>query len=376
LAREAAKLAKSGGVPATAAAAPAEAPAAASTEDDLFTVKAVHSWGENAEDETPIIGDEFAGLSKAQQKKLKLLKLNRDGELKISQQTAKKVVFDEEGNAVDKTIRLIKSSADATAAGAGSSTASEKKHMASIDAQRIEEHARKVKERLDSGRKEDQEKERQRIREKRLQFKIAVGNNRKGGKDGDDSDGEEEEEGGGGGGGRMAVLGNAQEEEEGSDDGSDDESQGYSDEDDEDDEPRGKGRGGSGPAAAAKNHKASARAGQGSDSDSDSDAGSGSDSDSEDSTAHLRKAGYGNSNSKVQTKKRSNSTDSSSSSGSGSDSDNNSDSDEDSNAGRGKGSSSNKRKQTSMPSGNKKQKYSPEKIAEDERRVLAMLNAK
>jgi hypothetical protein len=375
LAREAAKLAKSGGVPATAAAAPAEAPAAASTEDDLFTVKAVHSWGENAEDETPIIGDEFAGLSKAQQKKLKLLKLNRDGELKISQQTAKKVVFDEEGNAVDKTIRLIKSSADATGAGAAS-TASEKKHLASIDAQRIEEHARKVKERLDSGRKEDQEKERQRIREKRLQFKIAVGNNRKGGKDGDDSDGEEEEEGGGGGGGRMAVLGNAQEEEEGSDDGSDDESQGYSDEDDEDDEPRGKGRGGSGPAAAAKNHKASARAGQGSDSDSDSDAGSGSDSDSEDSTAHLRKAGYGNSNSKVQTKKRSNSTDSSSSSGSGSDSDNNSDSDEDSNAGRGKGSSSNKRKQTSMPSGNKKQKYSPEKIAEDERRVLAMLNAK
>ncbi len=266
LAREALKLAKSGAKPEEAKLTTAKA---ANDEDDLFTVKAVHSWNpENQELGEGVIGDEYAGLSKGQIKKLKAMKLNRDGELKIAQQTAKKVVFDEEGNAIDKTVKLVKQSGDKTAT-----------EVAIIDTAKIAEHAKRVKERLDASRAEDLKRERDRVREKRLQFKIAVGNNRQGGQGDDDDAGE-----------GYAVLGNAQSESDASgsensdsDDYSSDNDSG-SDSGSEDERMLVKNR----KATPAKPKNSKKNASDSDDSDQDSD-DSGDDSDSEESTGYRAK---------------------------------------------------------------------------------------
>ena len=204
LAREALKKGKTGAVAAPATEM-AEKSTTAAEDDDLFTVKAVHSWTPSAADDVAVMGDEYAGLSKGQIKKLKAMKLTRDGELKIAMQSAKKTTFDEDGNAVDKTIRLVKQST-------AGSAADSKEGYTSVDATRIAEHAARVRERIDRSRAEDDAREKQRVREKRLNFKIAVGNNRQGGKE-EDGEGSEEE-------GGYAVLGNADEQGSDSEDSS------------------------------------------------------------------------------------------------------------------------------------------------------------
>jgi Tfp pilus assembly protein FimT len=198
LAREAAKKAAKGdksGDNNTAVAAPAKGNTA--EEDDLFTVKAVHSWNPDSA-EPDLTVDETAGLNKGQLKKQKTMKLTRDGELKIAQQKASKISFDDDGNAVDKTIKLVNAAPVPTKAGdkAGAT--------ALVDTQRIADHAQRVKERLDQSRAEDLQREKQRIREKKLQFKLSVGNNRQKKDDGDDD-------------GAVAFLGNAVEEDSDSD---------------------------------------------------------------------------------------------------------------------------------------------------------------
>lgn len=218
-------------------------------EEDLFTVKAVHSWNPDTTDDTVAALGKEGTLSKGQLKKLNTLKLTRDGELKVSQQKATKIAFDDEGNAIDKTIKLVKASGTGTSAGkdgAGAAADGEASVSALVDTQRIAEHAQRVKAKLDQSRAEDIAREKQRIKEKKLQFKLAVGNNRQ-------QKGGEEEDGG------YAVLSNALEggsdSEGGGDGGSDSGSGGESDADSEDSAPRGAYR----------------RDAPGSDSDSDSD---------------------------------------------------------------------------------------------------------
>jgi Tfp pilus assembly protein FimT len=197
LAREAAKKAAKGDKSGDNNTATVKAPAEGNTaeDDDLFTVKAVHSWNPDSADTNAVLSlDETAGLSKGQLKKLKTMKLTRDGELKIAQQKASKISFDDDGNAVDKTIKLV------NAAPVPAKAVDKAGATALVDTQRIADHAQRVKERLDQSRAEDLQREKQRIREKKLQFKLSVGNNRQKKDDGDDD-------------GAVAFLGNAVEED-------------------------------------------------------------------------------------------------------------------------------------------------------------------
>ena len=120
-------------------------------------------------------------------------------------------MFDEEGNAVDRTIRLTKAptafaemSTSSSTASSGTAGAKQTSGMNEVTTARIDEHAQRVKERLDKSRAEDAAVEKERIRQKRLQWKLSIGNNReaKGAGEGvatlanpDEEEDEEEDEG-------------------------------------------------------------------------------------------------------------------------------------------------------------------------------------
>ncbi|KAJ1427669.1 P-loop containing nucleoside triphosphate hydrolase protein [Ochromonadaceae sp. CCMP2298] len=204
-AKKAAKLLAQGGAPVDV-----KAKEEGEEEEELFTVKQTHNFGDMT---LPQLTPEqaYAQLSIKQKKKLDTLKLTRDGTLKVALTAgAKKTTFDDEGNAIDRTIRLRNSEKEGEGEGVGA--------LGTDRDQRMAEHALRVKERVDQGREEDNLRERQRLKEKRMKLKVAVGNNRQGGED--------EEEGGGyavlGGGGDSGSGGSGDDGSGSGDDGNSD----------------------------------------------------------------------------------------------------------------------------------------------------------
>jgi len=145
--------------------------------DELLRVKAPSGKDDDdVEDDDP---EDLAALLEAgkKRKRSKPLRLTADGEDKRA--SGSKVRFDEDGS-IEQPLQLRQAAAVSDSAAA-----------ASINTAGIDEYTRRVRERVDQGRKEDRLRERQRIRDKHLSDKAKLRQAR-------------DEEGGGG---PTAVLG-------------------------------------------------------------------------------------------------------------------------------------------------------------------------
>ncbi|RYH25717.1 DEAD/DEAH box helicase [archaeon] len=211
------------------------AAAAHDDDDDLLVVK---SASEAAHNKLQPVVDFETSLTEAEQKKLqkKLAKIGKDGKVKAAE--SKKVVFDEDGNIVDSIFEFTDR---------GSVEYSEME-------EKIQSHLAAVKSNIDAGRREDLEREKQRVREKRLKYKQ---------KRNDDEEGEP----------LSAVLAGAEEEDK--------ESQEQSDEESGDDDSQS---GDSDSESGEEDNEEDERS-----DDGDSNSGSDRDSDSEDGQANKGK---------------------------------------------------------------------------------------
>jgi ATP-dependent RNA helicase DDX10/DBP4 len=126
--------------------------------DDLFIVKTVHSWGnEDKIDES---------LDPLTSKKSKV-KIRADGTARGTEAVGKKkrITFDENGNSVANPLDRLAEELSGKLEKRASSTSA-------IDVVEIDEHVRRVKARVDEGRREDLERERQRIRDKHREERL------------------------------------------------------------------------------------------------------------------------------------------------------------------------------------------------------------
>lgn len=127
-------------------------------EDDFLQVKQVHDWAKDGD--VTVDTTNTSETVVASNIKPTKMKINKEGKLKIKNgQAAKKTVFDEEGNEIDDSFNFqtMKDSAS-------------KDEIKS----RIEEHAQKIKSKVDQGREDDVMREKQRLKEMRLKRKQAL----------------------------------------------------------------------------------------------------------------------------------------------------------------------------------------------------------
>jgi hypothetical protein len=124
---------------------------------------------DNEDDEEDEEEEDLSALDLARGKKRKrpVIKIGSDGTDKRARGT--KVLFDDEGQAVEP-MRLSE---------APSSSSSSTGAALAFNPSNIEEHTRKVRERIDSGRTEDRQRERQRIKEKHLSERAKLREARK-----------------------------------------------------------------------------------------------------------------------------------------------------------------------------------------------------
>jgi ATP-dependent RNA helicase DDX10/DBP4 len=118
--------------------------------NDLFTVKAVHSWDEIVDDD--LLEDTLTLKTKKQK-----VKIRADGTARgvnVAGKT-KKLTFDEDGNVASTPFDLL-----------AKELGGKRQRPSVVDPSMIDEHVKRVKARVDEGRREDMERERLRIREK------------------------------------------------------------------------------------------------------------------------------------------------------------------------------------------------------------------
>ena len=123
-----------------------------SSEDELLKVKSTNFDKDLVEIE---MKNELALQKMPRNKKIKL---NMDGETKKSliADGPKKIIFDEDGNAMDMELKANQKVDNSTV------------HLG----ERVTEHALRIKNFIDKGRKDDDEREKQRIKEKRKKQKL------------------------------------------------------------------------------------------------------------------------------------------------------------------------------------------------------------
>lgn len=135
-------------------------------EDEFLVVKQVHNWGDDnngEEGEAMDIANDDNLLLEATKsdKKVKPLKIKvtKDGRVKtnIKGTTSNKVVFDEDGEEIDNTISLVK-----------------KTEVDESVGERIQEYTTKIKQKVDAKREEDNLREKQRIKDKKLKLKQDI----------------------------------------------------------------------------------------------------------------------------------------------------------------------------------------------------------
>lgn len=191
---------------------------------------------DNEDDEEDEEEEDLSALDLARGKKRKrpVIKIGSDGTDKRARGT--KVLFDDEGQAVEP-MRLTE---------APSSSSSSTGAALAFNPSTIEEHTRKVRERIDSGRTEDRQRERQRIKEKHLSERAKLREARKeeggptaylagGNEDEDEDDGESDSDDAGQRSRRdRRFITNSDSEGSGSGSGSDSDSDSDSEEEDED----------------------------------------------------------------------------------------------------------------------------------------------
>jgi ATP-dependent RNA helicase DDX10/DBP4 len=128
-------------------------------EDEFLAVKKVHKWNEDNDEEGNVVEEETKQEIKDLTKSATKIKIAKDGKAK-NVLPSQKVVFDDEGNVVDKNPKLV---------------SYKEKEKAFGDIQkRVEKHAMELKEKLDASREEDELREKERLREKKLQRKQAL----------------------------------------------------------------------------------------------------------------------------------------------------------------------------------------------------------
>lgn len=141
--------------------------------DDFLTVKQVHRWNEGGGDatsvsdamevenanDTPLPQHDEAIISKKKQKKMEV-KIAKDGIIKVKNAAApKKTTFNDDGQAVtNPSLTLLSSSS---------------MDEDNVD-RRISAYTTSIKERVDAGRGEDEQRDKQRLKEQRLKRKQVV----------------------------------------------------------------------------------------------------------------------------------------------------------------------------------------------------------
>lgn len=132
-------------------------------DDDFLQVKQVHNWkdGEvgNSDDKNSSEEEDNIPVVDKVAAKPKKVKIDKDGKLRIKE-GPKKVVFDEEGNAVDDSFNLV--------------SIDDMKNGHDEMNQRIAKYAEQMKSKVDSGREQDTLREKQRLRDLRLKRKQDV----------------------------------------------------------------------------------------------------------------------------------------------------------------------------------------------------------